>query len=57
MDNAQGMYAGTKIYSDLDIPLLETLPRTQPHREVDMTLVEADEQGGYSFKCPVIMPH
>ncbi|KAG1866949.1 NAD(P)-binding protein [Suillus tomentosus] len=44
-DNAAGDYATDKVYSDLDIPLIETLPKTQPHREVDIEVVAADEKG------------
>ncbi|KAG1738216.1 hypothetical protein EDB19DRAFT_1829199 [Suillus lakei] len=34
-----------KIYSDLDIPMIESLPRTQPHREVDIEVVAAGQEG------------
>ncbi|KAL0952912.1 hypothetical protein HGRIS_007127 [Hohenbuehelia grisea] len=51
-DDARGMHSTETIYSDLDIKLLETLPLTQPHRKVDLTLVEADNQGT-SFCQPV----
>lgn len=44
-DDAGGMYPSDVIYSDLDIPQLERLPPTQPHRAVDLMLVEADKQG------------
>lgn len=44
-DNAAGDYATDKVYSDLDIPLIETLPKTQPHRKVDIEVVAADEKG------------
>jgi hypothetical protein len=39
------MYATDEVYSDLDIEKLETLPLTQPHREVDLLLVKADQAG------------
>ncbi|KAG2158554.1 uncharacterized protein EDB93DRAFT_1245782 [Suillus bovinus] len=45
IDNAAGDYATDTVYSDLDIPLIETLPKTQPHREVDIEVVAADEKG------------
>lgn len=44
-DDARGMHSTQNIYSDLDIEKIETLPPTQPHRDVDLALVEADEQG------------
>jgi hypothetical protein len=39
------MHSTKNMYSDLDIDKLETLAPTQPHRDVDLTLVEADAQG------------
>jgi hypothetical protein len=42
------MHSTDVIYSDIDIDLLETLPPTQPHREVDLMLVEADKEGVFS---------
>jgi len=44
-DNAEGRYEGTDIYSDLDIPKIESLPDTQPHRIIDRTVVAAAEEG------------
>ncbi|KDQ64980.1 hypothetical protein JAAARDRAFT_118161 [Jaapia argillacea MUCL 33604] len=44
-DDAHGHYAYETIYSDLDIPLIESLAATQPHRDVDLLIVEAGEQG------------
>jgi hypothetical protein len=51
MDHAEGMYATDTIYSDLDLDKLEALPRTQPHRIVDLTVVEADQQGWCIYVC------
>lgn len=45
IDDARGMFATNTIYSDLNIPQLESLPESQPHREVDLALVEADGEG------------
>jgi hypothetical protein len=39
------MYATDIIYSDLNIPQLESLPITQPHRTVDITVANADKEG------------
>ncbi|KAF8656861.1 hypothetical protein AX16_002408 [Volvariella volvacea WC 439] len=44
-DNAQGLHSTDVIYSDTDIAQLESLPITQPHRQVDLALVAADQQG------------
>jgi len=45
MDNAEGKYEGTEIYSDLDVPKLNGLPDTQPHRIIDCTIMAAEEEG------------
>ncbi|OAX38403.1 NAD(P)-binding protein [Rhizopogon vinicolor AM-OR11-026] len=45
IDQAAGNFTADKIYSDLDIPKIEALPKTQPHREVDIAVVAADEEG------------
>jgi len=45
MDNAEGKYESTDIYSDLDTPKIESLPDTQAHRIVDLAIVAAEEEG------------
>ncbi|KAG5652771.1 hypothetical protein H0H81_003709 [Sphagnurus paluster] len=45
VDDARGMHSTENIYSDLDIAKLETLSPKQPHRNVDLELVSADDQG------------
>ena len=45
VDDAHGMFSSDKIYSDLNIAQLETLPETQPHRLVDLALIKADKEG------------
>ncbi|KAJ7618780.1 hypothetical protein FB45DRAFT_1063335 [Roridomyces roridus] len=44
-DNAQGMFTSDTIYSDTDTAQIESLPATQPHRNVDLTIVEGDSEG------------
>ncbi len=44
-DNAVGMYGTDEVYSDLDVEKFERLPRNQPHRGVDLEVLEADKQG------------
>lgn len=44
-DDAIGKYASEIIYSDLDIPLIESLPLTQLHREIDVAITEAGKEG------------
>ncbi|KAJ7127070.1 hypothetical protein C8R44DRAFT_617333 [Mycena epipterygia] len=53
-DDADGMYESSTIYSDLNIPQLETLSPDQPHRNVDLALVDADSQG--YVKTYIILP-
>ncbi|KAJ7618781.1 hypothetical protein FB45DRAFT_840542 [Roridomyces roridus] len=44
-DNAQGMFASSTIYTDMDFTRIEALPATQPHRKVDLAIVDADSEG------------
>ncbi|KAJ7707793.1 hypothetical protein B0H17DRAFT_1034046 [Mycena rosella] len=53
-DDADGMHASPSIYSDMNIEQLETLSPDQPHRNVDLVLVEADSQG--YVKTYIILP-
>ncbi|KAJ7637693.1 hypothetical protein DFH06DRAFT_649933 [Mycena polygramma] len=53
-DDADGMFSSPTIYSDMNIDQLETLSPDQPHRNVDLTLVEADSQG--YVKTHIILP-
>lgn len=39
------MYTGQKIYNDLKVEEIEALPFSQPHREIDSAIVQADEEG------------
>ncbi|EPQ52538.1 NAD P-binding protein [Gloeophyllum trabeum ATCC 11539] len=45
IDNAQGKYASDNAYSDMDIPRIEALDPAQPHRNVDIAIVEASKEG------------
>ena len=45
MDNAKGMYPTEAIYDDSNIAQIESISETQPHRDVDLTIIEADKQG------------
>ncbi|KAF8687635.1 hypothetical protein AX14_003644 [Amanita brunnescens Koide BX004] len=49
-DNAAGMYGTDEVYSDLDVEKFEKLPPSQPHRVVDLEVIEADKQG-YAKTC------
>lgn len=53
IDQAGGNFIADKIYSDLDIPMIETLPKTQPHHVVDLAVVAADEEGNSQIRSPV----
>ncbi|KAI0938010.1 hypothetical protein AcV7_003323 [Taiwanofungus camphoratus] len=53
-DQANGMYSTDVIYSDMDIAQIESLPPTAVHRNVDLAIVEADQQGyvrTYTSSC------
>ncbi|KAH7884543.1 hypothetical protein F5I97DRAFT_1469634 [Phlebopus sp. FC_14] len=50
-DDAKGNFASNEIYSDLDIAKMESLPRTQPHRDVDLAIVAA----GY-VRTHIVLP-
>ena len=45
---ARGVHSSKNVYSDLDIDKLETLTPAQPHRDVDLSLVEATQGVIYS---------
>ncbi|RDB25572.1 Uncharacterized protein C2A9.02 [Hypsizygus marmoreus] len=53
-DNAVGAYAYDTIYDDADADQIETLAPTQPHRNVDLELVNADKEG--YVKTFIILP-
>ncbi|PBK97857.1 hypothetical protein ARMGADRAFT_922794 [Armillaria gallica] len=44
-NNARRLHSTDVVYSDLDIPLFETLPPSQPHRNVDLAVITADNEG------------
>ncbi|TFK27194.1 NAD-P-binding protein [Coprinopsis marcescibilis] len=54
IDDARGMHASDKIYEDLDISALAAIPRTQPHREVDLQIIDADNEG--YVKTYIVLP-
>jgi hypothetical protein len=52
IDDAQGNHASNEIYSDFNVHKLESLPRTQPNREVDLAIADAGEEGRlHSFRA------
>ncbi|SJL07004.1 uncharacterized protein ARMOST_10346 [Armillaria ostoyae] len=53
-DNARGLHSTDVVYSDLDIPLFETLPPSQPHRNVDLAVIAADDEG--YVKTYIVLP-
>lgn len=53
-DDAKGMFATDKIYSDNDIEAIESLPPTAWHRMVDLEIVKADKDG--YVKTYIILP-
>ncbi|OSC98275.1 NAD-P-binding protein [Trametes coccinea BRFM310] len=53
-DDARGMYATDTIYSDLDVEQIKSIPPTAFHRNVDLAIIEADEQG--YVRAHIILP-
>ncbi|KAI9061094.1 NAD-P-binding protein [Trametes sanguinea] len=49
-DHANGKYASDKVYHDSRLEDMESLPDTQLHRNVDLTIIAADKNGWlYSY--------
>ena len=44
-DNAAGMHPASTIYSDMDPEQIGSLSPAQPHREVDLAILDADAKG------------
>ncbi|KAF8884044.1 hypothetical protein BD779DRAFT_1742694 [Infundibulicybe gibba] len=53
-DDAAGQYAADVIYDDANPDQIETLAPTQPHRDVDLEILNADKQG--YVKAYIILP-
>ncbi|KAJ7106246.1 hypothetical protein C8R44DRAFT_942107 [Mycena epipterygia] len=53
-DDAKGMFHYDTVYDDSNAAQLETLDPAQPHRNVDLTLLEADKAG--YIKSYIIIP-
>ncbi|KAL7278982.1 hypothetical protein ACG7TL_006814 [Trametes sanguinea] len=53
-DDARGMYATDTIYSDLNVEQIKSIPPTAFHRNVDLTIMEADQQG--YVRAHIILP-
>ncbi|CAL1702855.1 unnamed protein product [Somion occarium] len=53
-DDARGMYSSDVIYDDMKPEQIEALPSSQPHRQVDMAIVEADQRG--YLRSYIILP-
>jgi len=43
------MFAYDTVYHDNDADQIETLPPTQLHRDVDLAIVKADQEGWYIY--------
>ncbi|EMD33971.1 hypothetical protein CERSUDRAFT_67591 [Gelatoporia subvermispora B] len=59
-DDARGMYATDLIYSDMNVEQVESLPPTAWHRNVDLEVVGADQQGlasGPLVEAGIANPH
>ncbi|KAH9887370.1 NAD-P-binding protein [Cubamyces lactineus] len=49
-----GLFATETIYSDLNVEQLKSIPPTAIHREVDLAIMEADEQG--HVRAHIVLP-
>lgn len=45
VDDAEGRFSTETIYSDLDITQIESLPVTQMHRDSEIAIAAAGEEG------------
>lgn len=52
--SAKGMFPTDVIYDDLNAEQIESLAITQPHRDVDVAIVDADKQG--YLKSYIVLP-
>lgn len=39
------MFPTDVIYNDMDLTQLETIPKSAPHRAVDLKIMKADQEG------------
>ncbi|KAJ7154122.1 NAD(P)-binding protein [Mycena filopes] len=53
-DNAKGLYSGGLVYDDADVKQIQSIAPTQMHRDVDLTITEADVEG--YVKTYIILP-
>ncbi|KAL4068479.1 hypothetical protein V8B97DRAFT_2024745 [Scleroderma yunnanense] len=53
-DNAKGLHSSDIIYDDLNLDQIASLPPTQLHRNVDLTIQEADKEG--YIRSYIILP-
>ncbi|KAG6857218.1 hypothetical protein H0H87_007637 [Tephrocybe sp. NHM501043] len=52
VDDAQGQHSTSDVYSDLDLKKLGSIPDSQPHRNVDLAIVNADNE----VKTYIVLP-
>ena len=45
--DSKGLEATDEVYDDMNPDQIETLPDSQPHRDVDLEIINADKQGWY----------
>ncbi|KAI0661778.1 NAD-P-binding protein [Cubamyces menziesii] len=53
-DDARGMHITETIYSDLNVEQIKSIPPTAFHRNVDLTIIEADQEG--YVRSHIILP-
>ncbi|KAG6375757.1 hypothetical protein JVT61DRAFT_2607 [Boletus reticuloceps] len=54
MDDVKGAYGAKPVWDDTDVAKLDTIPDTQFHRNVDLSILNADKEGYLKayFVCP-----
>ena len=55
-DDARGMYTSDKVYHDSRPEEIESLPDTAFHRNVDLAIIDADNQGALTLARYMTLP-
>ena len=55
-DTATGQPANPRVYSDTDTRDIDSLAETQPHRRVDLHVLNASKGGGAGFRTVILCP-
>ena len=53
-DDARGEYASEIVYSDMTVEQIKSIPATAAHRNVDLCVIDADNNG--FGRCYIVLP-